>query len=180
MRLIAFTGAAGSGKSTAADYLVSELGFTRIRFAGPLKAMMRALGLSEREIEGDLKETPCARLMGRTPRHAMQTLGTEWGRQLLAPDFWVDLWRQDAERILHDSGRVVVDDCRFPNEASVIHSLGGKIIAIRRDGLAHVPNHASETQQIKPDYSVFNEGLDKGVLSARVAGVLEMIGEAHV
>jgi hypothetical protein len=79
-RLIALTGYAGSGKSTLADILACEHGFTVVKFAGPLKAMLRALGLDEREIEGDLKEQPCQLLAGHTPRRAMQTLGTEWGR----------------------------------------------------------------------------------------------------
>lgn len=53
--IIGFTGLAGSGKSTAALHT----GYTRVRFAGPLKDMMRALGLTEQEIEGDRKEKPC-------------------------------------------------------------------------------------------------------------------------
>ena len=42
--------------------------------------MLYQLGLGEAHIEGALKEVPCELLGGKTPRYAMQTLGTEWGR----------------------------------------------------------------------------------------------------
>src|SRR4051794_965130 len=60
--IIAFTGLAGSGKSTAAHHLVNRRGFQRVRFAGPLKAMMASLGLTHEQIEGAEKESPCALL----------------------------------------------------------------------------------------------------------------------
>jgi putative protein kinase ArgK-like GTPase of G3E family len=78
-QIIGLTGLMGSGKSLAAQEL-ERIGFTRTRFAGSLKDMMRVLGLTEEEIEGNLKETACALLGGKTPRYAMQTIGTEWGR----------------------------------------------------------------------------------------------------
>jgi hypothetical protein len=63
MRTIAvMTGAAGAGKSSIAMHLHEELGFRRVRFAEKLKAMARALGLNEDEIEGHLKEKPCSKL----------------------------------------------------------------------------------------------------------------------
>lgn len=74
-RVIALTGVAGSGKSTAAKYL-SEKGYECIKFAGPLKRMLYALGLSEMEVEGALKEAPQDKFYGKSPRHLMQTIGT--------------------------------------------------------------------------------------------------------
>jgi hypothetical protein len=132
--VIAFTGPAGAGKSTAAAHLAAGHGYARIRFADPLKAMLRALyhsaGLSEaeteRRIEGDLKEVADPILRGRTPRQAMQWLGTEWGRMLIAEDFWTELWRLRAAA--HD--HVVVEDCRFDNEAATVRSAGGKVVRI--------------------------------------------------
>lgn len=61
-KILVLTGEAGAGKSTIARELERLEGFARIRFAGPLKDMVRALGLTEREIEGDLKEQPCDKL----------------------------------------------------------------------------------------------------------------------
>lgn len=60
--IIVLTGRAGAGKTTVANYLVSELGYARVRFAGPLKAMAKALGLNDDEIDGHLKEQPCSKL----------------------------------------------------------------------------------------------------------------------
>lgn len=138
-RLIALTGLAGSGKSTAADYLIASHGYVRVRFAGPLKAMIAAIGLDERHIEGALKETPMEELCDHTPRYAMQTLGTEWGRKCMGDDFWVNLWRDNACR----HTRVVVDDCRFPNEARAVKAMGGVILEITgRGGIAG--GHESE------------------------------------
>ena len=85
-RLIGFCGAAGAGKTHAATLLARDWGYSRVRFAGPLKAMLHALGLTEADTDGAAKDQPADLLGGRTPRHAMQTLGTEWGRALISPD----------------------------------------------------------------------------------------------
>lgn len=138
-RLIALHGPAGSGKSHAASILVEEFGYTRMKFAGPLKAMMHTLltyaGVPERELtrysEGDLKETPLDMLEGKTPRHVMVTLGTEWGRDLIGPDLWVNLAMQPILDHLAAGRSVVVDDCRFVNEAREIIKLGGHVAKIR-------------------------------------------------
>jgi hypothetical protein len=153
-RLVALTGAAGSGKSTATRYLVEHHGYTLVKFAGPLKDMLRAIGLDDDEIEGGLKEAPSEMLCGKTPRHAMQTLGTQWGRDCIGEDFWIRLWRYRAAMV---GGRVVVDDCRFPNEAQAIRELGGIIIKLDgRGGIAG--NHASEAGCGQHDAIVTNDG----------------------
>lgn len=146
--IIAFTGLAGSGKSTAALHLVNSHGFKRIRFAGPLKDMMRALGLSEAEIEGDRKEKPCELLGGKTPRFAMQTIGTEWGRGIIAPDLWIRAFNAALAKV--PAGvPVVVDDCRFPNEADAIVAAGGVLVRVVRPGAgAGAAGHSSEAHQL--------------------------------
>jgi len=155
--VIAFTGQAGSGKSTATRYLVERHGYTLVKFAGPLKDMMRALGLEEGQIEGDRKEVPTSLLAGKTPRHAMQTLGTEWGRNCIGEDFWVGVWRQRANVIIANGGRVVTDDCRFPNEAQAIRRLGGDIYRIvGRGGIAG--GHVSERGCGDEDLVIDNVG----------------------
>lgn len=155
--VVAFTGVAGSGKSTATKYLVERHGYTLIKFAGPLKDMMRAIGLSESQIEGDLKEVACDTLFGRTPRHAMQTLGTQWGRDCIGYGFWINLWKQRVASVFADGGRVVCDDCRFPNEAQAIRRLGGDIYKIEgRGGIAG--NHESERGCGDQDLVIANTG----------------------
>lgn len=163
--IIGFAGRKGHGKDTAAQEFVNR-GYTLLRFADPLKYMLRAFynccGLEqefiERKIEGDLKEVPCALLCGRTPRYAMQTLGTEWGRSLIGESLWVDVLDYRA-RALDD---IVVPDVRFPNEVETIANLGGRVWLI--DASRRVPpddhsTHASEaTGALWCDRVVCNDG----------------------
>lgn len=159
-RIIGLSGLAGSGKSTAATYLQSK-GYELVKFAGPLKDAMRALGLTDYHIEGEGKERPCALLQGKTPRHAMQTIGTDWGRDLIGPHFWVGLWEARANEILDSGGLVVADDVRFPNEAEAIRKLGGRVIRLVGRGGIHGA-HASEVMDWEADAMLANrEGRDK-------------------
>ena len=153
--IIALSGLAGAGKSTAAKHLSLVHGFTLVKFAGPLKRMLRSIGLSDEELEGVRKEVPSELLCGRTPRHAMQTLGTEWGRDLIGPDFWVNLWEFTACEILAEEGKVVVDDCRFPNEAEKVRKLGGKIVTIQ--GPRKIRSAHSSEQTLHGDAVIFND-----------------------
>lgn len=132
--LIGICGRAASGKSTVADHLISQ-GFVRVKFAGPLKDMLRAIGLPERAIEGDLKTTPMRILGYRTPRFAMQTLGTEWGRKIMGDGFWTGLLEARANKLLAHGLHVVCDDMRFPNEVEAIRNMGGRIIKVERPSL---------------------------------------------
>ena len=156
-RIVGIAGHAGSGKSAAADYLMGDYGYQRVKLAGPLKDALRAIGLSEREIEGDLKEVPCDLLCGKTPRHAMITLGTEWGRDMIGPDFWIKTWARKTRELLKQGFRVVCDDVRFPNEADAIRALGGSVIRIHRPGFAPSA-HISEAQGFATDWIIENNG----------------------
>lgn len=172
--VVAFTGVAGSGKSTAAQLLVDKLGYTRVRFAQGLKDMMRAIGATEEEIEGSLKETPAAWLCGKTPRQAMQALGTAWGRDSIGEDFWLSLWRSSAKAVIEAGGRVVTDDCRFPNEAAAIRKFGGDIFKIEgRGGIAG--GHVSEAGCGIAD-AVIDNGGELDELQAKVVEALERYG----
>lgn len=162
-RVVAFTGPAGAGKSTAAAVLESR-GWLLHKFAGPLKGMMRefyrSCGLDHNEIwaklEGSQKEKPCTLLGGTSPRYAMQTLGTEWGRDLICPSLWVDAWARAAKMILGNRTGVVCDDCRFPNEVERVHSIGGIVVGISgRGGIEG--GHASEAV-LEPDLWITNDG----------------------
>ncbi len=159
--VIALTGLAGSGKSTASKYLVEKHGYQLVKFAGPLKDMLRAIGLGEGHIEGAHKETELAMLSGHTPRRAMQTLGTEWGRKCMGDYFWINLWRSRVDSALAFGGRVVVDDCRFPNEAAEVRKLGGVVWQLLgRGGISS--SHESEAGCGRPDVEIANDnGIDQ-------------------
>lgn len=161
-KLIAFVGFRRSGKDTAAAALIKE-GWQLVKFADALKGMLRFyltyIGMPanhiERLIEGDLKETPTAAFCGRTSRWAMQSLGTEWGRNLIADGLWVDATMRHAGA----HKKVVISDCRFANEAAAIQLNGGKIIRVNRAGVL-VDSHPSETgiASLPQDFSVDNNG----------------------
>lgn len=143
LNIIGISGLAQSGKSTMAGEfrrLIEFRGqkFNEKPFAGPLKAMLAAVGVDTSE---QAKNVVDARF-GVTPRVLMQTLGTEWGRKI-NPDVWLNVWRSQ----LPGDGWVLVPDVRFDNEAEAIRSMGGKIIIITRKQtaeMAAVPAHQSE------------------------------------
>lgn len=157
--VIALCGLAGAGKSTVADYLIAHHGYTRVKFADTLKGMLRLLGLNDAHIEGHLKELPCPVLGGQTPRHAMVTLGTEWGRDLIWRDLWVANWLDRASDVLDHGGRVVVDDMRFPNEREFAAKLGAVTIRITRPGQV-TGSHQSEAfaASMPTDMEFVNDG----------------------
>lgn len=154
--IIGFTGLAGSGKTAAARRLIEHHGYVRARFAGPLKDMLWAIGLTRIQLDGDAKDQPCELLGGRTPRYAMQTLGTEWGRDLICPDIWVRTWQASLERLPPDA-RVVADDCRFLNEEQAIRASGGHLVRIERpDAGIKATGHNSEGQPLHADLTILN------------------------
>lgn len=158
MRLIAFCGYMGSGKTFSADYLVEGLSYTRVKFAGPLKDMLRTMGLDDRHIEGELKDKPSKLLCGRTPRWAMQSLGTEWGRDCIGVDLWGNLWEQQVTKLLESGRPVVVDDCRFDNEVMRVKKLGGLVILLKNPTSETGDKHPSECLPTNPDITIVNQG----------------------
>jgi hypothetical protein len=141
--VLGFTGLKGSGKDTAAAFVMEHLerrGVVghKLAFASPLKGMVRVL-LEARGCptpfdytDGQRKEAATPYLMGKSARQVMQLLGTEWGRNLIAPDLWIDTWRRSAEMALAKRRVVVVTDVRFPNEVEAVCALGGRVYRVDR------------------------------------------------
>lgn len=154
--LIAFTGERGCGKSEAALVAAKEYGAVDIKFADPLKNMLRAMyqtcGLHDKHIEarieGDLKEVGDGWLLGQTPRLAMQTLGTEW-RDLIDPNMWSLIFLRRVKAAQAAGKPVVCSDYRFPHEALVLEAMGFTAFRVIRP-TAHYTDeaagkHASES-----------------------------------
>lgn len=159
MNIIALTGPIGSGKTELAKYMLWDHGYYRYPFASYLKRMLASIGLTEDQLNGSLKETPCDLLCGKTPRVAMQTLGTEW-RNMIGQDLWVRLWEHDVasqSQGQKNNGRIVVDDLRFQHEADAVHRLGGKVVRVIRPDVWGSHNHPSETTPIQEDLHVYND-----------------------
>jgi len=154
--LIAITGAKESGKTTLGKYIEEEFGFVRIPMAEPLKSMLKAVGVSEEQLNGSQKEKPCDLLCNRTPREAMQTLGTEWGRVLIGQEIWTNLWANRVKQHIN----VVTDDIRYPNELTAAKTLGAITINIRRQGKEGQDSHSSELYAncMKTDIQLTNDG----------------------
>lgn len=159
-KIIGLCGTARSGKSTAAKLLCDKQNFVTVKMAGPLKDMLRAIGFGDDHLEGDLKTASIPMLCGKTPRHAMQTLGTEWGRECIGADFWLNVWRENAWHALEygDCGGVVCDDIRFANEADAVRAMGGKVVRLMRDGAGADGAHKSEAIEFEPDLYIYNNG----------------------
>ena len=149
MRLVGITGKAGSGKDTIANWLAAHRGAVVTHFALPIKqAICGMLSIDMRYFnDRELKERPIPGI-GRSPRYLAQTLGTEWGRELVDSDVWVTAMERRLERALADAGDLIVaiPDVRFANEAAMIRARGTLVHVVRRgaDGNVGVSGHASE------------------------------------
>ena len=171
MHIIAFTGKAGSGKDTAANILIEKYGFIKISFAASLKDAVAAIFSWPRDmLEGSTAESRAWReqkdewwsnrlSMNITPRHILQT----WGTELCRDGFHEDIWIASLEKKLvcfPATTNIVITDCRFENEAAVIHKLGGKIIQIDRSSIDSESKHSSELgiSQNTTDIIIYNKG----------------------
>ena len=159
-KIIGIVGPTLSGKSSAAKVLTNTYGYRLAPMAQPLKNMLITGGLTHADVYGEHKERPNVLLGGRTPRYAMQTLGTEWGRDLIHPDLWVNMWAANYETAAShvNPQPVVADDVRFDNEAEVIRNLGGIIVEICRPGAKYSTSHRSEKGIGVIDYRIHNTG----------------------
>jgi len=175
--VVAFIGPAGCGKSTAAACLVGR-GYSLLKFAHPIKMMLRVIGLEEEHLEGDQKELPCDLLGGASPRRGMQTLGTEWGRRLIHPDIWVNAWMREAVWRLQNGQRLVIDDLRYPNELDAVLRLGGVTLRIVRRDAHQCEAHDSETQHIISQRVIVND-LGREDFLKSVTETLDSLNPTH-
>jgi hypothetical protein len=143
--IIGFVGLIGSGKDTAADYLVNFHGFRRDSFAATLKdAVSAVFGWDRLMLEGRTAESRAWReqvdtwwaqrlnMPHLTPRWILQ----HWGTDVLRNHFNDDIWIASLEHKLQRStDNVVISDVRFPNEIKTIRRAGGYIYWIQRGEL---------------------------------------------
>lgn len=129
-----------------------------------------------------------------SPRIMLQHLGTEWGRQVVNDDIWIDNLISTAEEVLAGccyereigitgehapppSG-VVVSDVRFGNELTRIKDVKGKIVRVTRESADRkskklgIAGHASEAEQAAFTSDMFDAVLaNEGTLSELKAAV---------
>lgn len=195
-RMVGFTGPAQSGKNAAGDYLAAISGAARLGFADTLKQSILAtdplVSLRPKFIPEWLEPVcPVMRLERLVTavgwdrakhypdvRGLLQRFGTEGGREVFGPDFWV---RAAEERIrrLEQTGwtRFVFTDVRFPEEVDFIQQQGGAVFRIRRPGVTPLNSHASEQplSEAELDFGIVNnDSLD--ALHALVRFVGQQLG----
>ena len=162
MRLIGIAGPARAGKDTLCSYMLDNLDddWSRSSFADPLKEMLRAIGV---DCSDDAKAV-VSDDYGVTPRHMMQTLGTEWGRHMIDGDIWVKAFAR-----LNAGKCVIVPDVRFENEAELVREHGVLIHLVGRGGIEG--NHVSENAiAFKPGDIVIDNSRDLAWLHGQVDG----------
>lgn len=146
--VIGICGRAGAGKSTLMkEILEAHPQAQHIYFAKALKAGLEAMGVPLQALYSPAhKEVPMEILQGHTGRHLMVTLGTEWGRDMVGPNFWVDLWKKQIPA----EGVVVCDDVRMPNEIDAIRSFENHVlVGVERPG---VVGSAHRSEHLNPSW----------------------------
>ena len=141
-QIIAFCGFIGAGKDSAAAYLVRERGFVKLSFAGLVKDILSVLFSWDRnKLEGLTIEDRAWReqtdpwwseklgIPEFSPRYAMRFLGTD----LFRNHFHQDIWTLGVERLLDGHKKVVITDCRFPNEIEMLKRHGAVLVHIVRE-----------------------------------------------
>lgn len=127
----------GVGKTTLARTIADCEGAEVISFAEPMRSMVESLF---KYTDSDFYDWYKRRKEDTEPtlktsiRHMMRTLGTEWGRNCIRENFWVDI---AEEKIKSSCASIVVfDDMRFPNEYEMLKKHGAKFIKIVRPEVA--------------------------------------------
>lgn len=96
----------------------------------------------------------CLAQDGLSPRYALQTLGTEWGRGQ-DPKIWLLYADRDAEA-RGIEGYCLIPDCRFLNEGEFLYEKKAPLIELVRPGFegedamaAGVAAHQSEMERVR-------------------------------
>lgn len=186
MKLVAFSGKAAAGKTTAALHAISIFGGTRVSLGDAVKEevgeFINSMGLpfERRHLYGsqsDREERLVVSVAEWTrsdyrPRRILNpymtglndtTLSISY-RQLL--QIWGTEYRRaqsesywcdkGREKIHATEGLVFIDDIRFPDEAKMVHDEGGILIRIERPGGSRIKESGHASEVSLDDYQEFN------------------------
>ena len=176
-----------SGKTALAIRIARQCHFLRIAFADPIKRMaleaISSFGVRYTQAIRyvyDNKEAVIPNL-GVTARYLLQTLGTEWGRNLIHEDVWVRAMEERFREIRRTTGQsIVIDDMRFRNEAEWVVRMGGLTVRIDRDSAmqSYRGAHASEgaLAEFKPHLILANNSTLDDLWEGFIHGVQRLQG----
>jgi len=202
-QLIGLIGEIGAGKSTisahALAYLQTVYGLTgqRIGFMDAAYKMLIALGVPAKDVYDKSKwdePTPLnSPLCGRTIRQACQTLGTEWGCNLVHAEIWVN----SALGLCHQAfatgvDLVILDNVRKWPEFNAVKTRGGFLIAVcplpssgstdPKSSFYHESEALIPDLKLKADYTLFNDKRRQSAqeVGRELAGLISATYSSHV
>lgn len=139
---LAFAGQMRSGKDTAAEYVVRQLGAKNMKFADPIYDILH------------YAQDRCG-VERHKDRFFLQWLGTDWARNTLDPQIWINILLRDIKK---QKGHIVVSDARFSNEFEALKRAGFKLIKIDREeelrAQFHETGHTSEFETHSSEWDV--------------------------
>jgi len=178
--IIGITGFKRSGKSTVAEILADDFGFSIVALADKLRSVL--LGANPYVVGNTVRLSEIVRHHGwevakdlfPEVRRLMQDLATEGVRDNLGPDTWLDAWQNSlpfdtvTEETIggemmhqhHIYRNTATPDVRFLNEIHRIKSINGVIWRVERPTIVSTDRHRSETEfmMIEPDMVIANDG----------------------
>jgi hypothetical protein len=122
--------------------------------------LISGLGLDQDDFEHGEKEK-VIEWLGKSPRQLSQTLGTEWGRQIVDKDLWIKVAVRKITQLAKTGFDVVIDDCRFDNEVNAMVDLDAVLVKVTRPQTIEVFPHISERGITLPDelfHRIHNDG----------------------
>tara|TARA_R100000951_G_scaffold106119_1_gene100462 strand:- start:107 stop:637 length:531 start_codon:yes stop_codon:yes gene_type:complete len=169
--IIGLAGPSTVGKSTIARRLKSIFSSGSPEgeihsFASNIRLALYVMGL---EVNYEDKEAPVYK--DKSTRDLMKSLGTEWGRNSVGLNIWVDLLMQRIDK--SDAPAAIIDDVRFANEAQAIRNRGGIVIELSREGVQYNGAHATE---LGLDKSLVDATVDCGCVETAVNEILDIRG----
>lgn len=176
--LIGFIGKMGSGKTTAADFLVDNYQFTKHNFKDGLDDELAELypKLLDhfRRFNGWTEETDILKVKPTCDeiRELKQKHGTEV-RRSVDPEYWVKKWVHRYTQMFSEN--VCVDDVRFLNEVDAVKRFGGVIVRIVRSDVTDTGEHESETQLdgYEADFTITADPGDIAMIQMSLEKIIE-------
>jgi len=147
-KLIGISGAKFAGKTEVANILRDQLnGAMILNLPEPIyHACMAIFGWSYEQCTDPVLREQIDERYGVSPRYAQQTLGTEWGRNIIHGELWL-IRADDVLATIEENMSInfaIVPNIRFYNEALWIRRNGGIVFNVHRNGYELDHSHGSE------------------------------------